>query len=138
MTPDRAALVRSSWGSLARRRGTAVQDFHARLDALSPGLSTQLRSLGPDCPEARRVATVDVLIRRLDRPDRLVSALAYLGRRYGAWIPAPDDLDLIRVAMLGTLGAMARPELTWEHRAAWNEGFLLIGRILRRMATVTR
>jgi hypothetical protein len=27
---------------------------------------------------------VDLLIRRLDRPERLVSALAYLGRRYGA------------------------------------------------------
>jgi hypothetical protein len=25
-----------------------------------------------------------------------------------------------------------------EHRAAWNEGFLLVGRILRRMAVVFR
>jgi hypothetical protein len=31
---------------------------------------------------------VDLLIRRLDRPERLVSALAYLGRRYGARMPA--------------------------------------------------
>ena len=138
MTPDRAALVRSSWASLAHRRGTAVQDFHARLDTLSPGLSVHLRSLGPDCPEDRRVATADLLIRRLDRPDRLVSALAYLGRRYGARMPAPDELDLIRVAMLGTLADMARVEFTWEHRAAWNEGFLLVGRILRRMAIVLR
>ena len=138
MTPDRATLVRSSWGSLAHRRGTAVQEFHARLDALSPGLSAHLRSLGPECPEVRRVATVDLLIRRLDRPERLVSALTYLGRRYGARMPAPDDLDLIRVAMIGTLEAMARTEFTWEHRAAWNEGFLLVGRILRRMAVVLR
>jgi hypothetical protein len=115
-----------------------VQDFHARLDALSPGLSMQLRSLGPDCPEARRVATVDLLIRRLDRPERLVSALAYLGRRHGARMPAPDDLDLIRVAMLGTLEHMGRIDLSWEHRAAWNEAFLLVGRILRRMAVVLR
>jgi hypothetical protein len=84
------------------------------------------------------VATVNLLIRRLDRPERLVSALAWLGRRYGARMPAPDDLDLVRLAMIGTLGAMARTEFTWEHRAAWNEAFLLVGRILRRMAVLLR
>lgn len=53
-------------------------------------------------------------------------------------MPAPDDLDLIRLAMISTLAAMARTEFTWEHRAAWNEGFILVGRILRRMAVVFR
>src|SRR4051812_15428134 len=130
MTPESRKLVQDSWMMVEPIADAAAGLFHTRLFALDPALRTLFRG---DPAEQRRELgnTVAVLVRGLDRPDRLVPVLEALARRRAAQLWRDAHYDAVRAAMLATLQHWLGGAFTPPVRAAWVGGFTLFSHGVR-------
>ena len=83
MTPERIALIRTSFANLQPRMDEFSSRFYARLFERNPELRTLFR--GDLEKQSRAMAgMIELIVKMLDIQDKLVPLIHYLGDRHAA------------------------------------------------------
>ena len=134
MTPHQIDLIRASWANVEPIAETAATLFYGRLFELDP--STRGMFSHTDMQKQRVVLmqTLTVVVKALDRIERLVPAIEALGRRHASYGVTADDYDAVGTALLWTLERGLGPDFDADTAAAWAEAYGLLASVMQRAA----
>ena len=83
MTPEKIALVRSSWQQVLPIKDSAAQLFYGQLFELDPSLRSMFK--GDMTEQGRKLMTmINMVVMSLDNLAPLLGAVEDLGRRHGS------------------------------------------------------
>jgi nitric oxide dioxygenase len=122
VTPERIALIRTSFSKLQPRIDDLGGVFYARLFATNP----ELRGLFPhDMDQQSRVlvAMLELIVKILDLQEKLVPLIHYLGARHRAVKVKPEHYAPFGKALIWSLENMLQDEFTPETRRAWQDAY---------------
>jgi nitric oxide dioxygenase len=132
MIPDQVLLVRASWPMVAERSDLFTSRFYEHLFALDDSAARLFAAVDMTAQRAKLAQTLGVVVQALDDMDRLLPAIAALGKRHTHYGVAHRHFDSVEGALLeafaDTLGADFTPEL----RAAWTEAYALVASVMKR------
>ena len=135
MTPNQLLLVRTSWPAIAERRDELTTRFYERLFAIDGGAARLFTGVDMAAQRAKLAQTLAVVVHGLSDLDRLLPAVAALGKRHANYGVQDHHFDSVGEALLGafaeTLGTEFKPEL----RAAWAEAYDLLASVMKTAMT---
>jgi len=134
MIPERRQLVIESWKSLAPNGTVVGTIFYRRLFEIDPNLRPLFAKVSMDEQIRKLVTMLDLVVKWLDVPERLVPVLKQLGERHTKYGVQDEHYSKVGSALIGTLEEGLGDKFTPELRSAWNEAFLLISSLMRRGA----
>jgi nitric oxide dioxygenase len=137
LTARQVALIRASWLRVQPIADLAAALFYRRLFELNP----RLAALFPqDTTEQGRklMATLGVVVARLDRLGDVVPAVEQLGRRHVAYGVEDAHYDIVGSALLDTLRVALGDDLGPEAEAAWGAAYGTLAAVMQRAASDTR
>jgi hemoglobin-like flavoprotein len=134
MSPEQQELVRESWRRFEPTIRKASPQFYERLFELDPMAERLFAGVDMAAQEGKLMAMLAEIVRVLDQPGDLVSAVAPLGRRHVHYGVHDSDYESLGAALLWTLENRLGDEFTPEMRAAWSEAYLTVATIMRRAA----
>jgi hemoglobin-like flavoprotein len=138
MTPERLRLIRESWREIEPAAADAATLFYEKLFELDPAAKSLFRAADMDAQRVKLVAMLAVIVDATENEERLVNALAALGRRHAGYGARDADYDSVGVALLWMLDRALGGRFTPELRDAWAEMYRLIAGIMRRAGERTR
>jgi nitric oxide dioxygenase len=136
MTPCQIDLVRSSFASVEPIADTAATIFYRRLFDLDPSL----RRLFPDDLAAQRrnlMQTLTMVVRGLDRLERIVPGVEALGRRHSGYGVHPEDFETVGAALLETLEEGLGAAFTSDVRDAWAAAYAILAAVMQAAGAAT-
>jgi hemoglobin-like flavoprotein len=125
MTPEQIILVNESFELVQPMAQAAASVFYDRLFYLDPGL----RRLFPeDLTEQKQklMATLDLAVRGLSRPETLIPQVRDLGRRHAGYGVRLEDYQTVGAALLWTLERGLGEAFTPELQEAWTAAYTLL------------
>ncbi|MHB0973997.1 MAG: globin family protein [Thiobacillus sp.] len=133
MTPEKIALVRSSWQQVLPIRDTAAQLFYGQLFELDPSLRSLFKG---DMAEQghKLMAMINTVIVGLDNLAPLLGAVEDLGRRHVAYGVTEAHYDTVGSALIWTLGKGLGEQFTPAVQAAWAEAYDTLASAMKRAA----
>lgn len=118
LTPEETHLIRTSFDAVLRRPVEAAAQFYEALFSEAPGVRGlfhgDMRTQGQ-----KLIATLSLLVSRLDDLPSLEPALAELGRRHRNYRVDRDHYSLVRRALLRMLSVNSGPEWSPAAECAW-------------------
>lgn len=133
MTPEKIALVRSSWQQVLPIRDTAAQLFYGQLFELDPSLRSLFK--GDMAEQGRKLmAMINTVIVGLDNLAPLLGAVEDLGRRHVAYGVTEAHYDTVGSALIWTLGKGLGEQFTPAVQAAWAEAYDTLASAMKRAA----
>jgi hemoglobin-like flavoprotein len=117
MTPEREQLVRDTWTRFEPKAAEHARFFYDKLFELDPELPALFAKANMDEQRHRLMESLGMLVRELDDPEQLVTDLASLGRRHGAYGVRDSDYSAAGVALLWTLEKALGSDFTPDARA---------------------
>jgi hemoglobin-like flavoprotein len=133
MTPEKIALVRSSWQQVLPIRDTAAQLFYGRLFDLDPSLRGLFK--GDMAEQGRKLMTmINTVVTSLDNLAPLLGAVEDLGRRHVAYGVTEAHYDTVGSALLWTLGQGLGEQFTPPVEAAWTEAYTVLADAMKQAA----
>jgi len=132
MTSDQVVLVRSTWPMIADRSGELSARFYDRLFAIDDSAARLFIGVDMTAQRTKLVHTLVFVVEALDDVDRLLPAIAALGKRHTHYGVADRHFDSVGNALLlafaDTLGDAFSPEL----REAWAAAYAFLSSVMRR------
>ena len=122
-------LLESSFKLLAPRGPELVDRFYAHLFAENP----QVRPMFPkDMVEQKQklLASIQLVISNLRKPDALHEPLTELGRRHLHLGTQPDHYPIVRDTLIGVMRDMAGEAWTQDFEHVWTDALNLIAGIM--------
>ena len=132
MTADQILLVRASWPVVAGDADAMTTRFYEHLFAIDAGAARLFTDTDMGAQRVKLAQTLEVLVKALDDPDRLVPAVAALGRRHTHYGVEPRHFDSVGEALLRALGDTLGVAFTPAVRQAWAETYGLVASVMRR------
>ena len=134
MTPDKIALVRSSWQQVLPIKDAAAQLFYGQLFELDPSLRSLFKG---DMDEQGRklMATINTVVASLDKLAPVLGAVEDLGRRHVAYGVTEAHYDTVGSALIWTLGKGLGEQFTPAVQAAWAEAYGTLASAMKQAAT---
>jgi hemoglobin-like flavoprotein len=136
MTPEREALVRSTWSRFAPQAADHARFFYDKLFELDPDCRRMFNTATMNEQRHRLMEMLGHLVAELHDPELLVTDLVVLGKRHVVYGVRDSDYDAAGVALLWTLERALGPDFTPEARSAWTEAYQSIASVMRRVGTV--
>jgi len=136
MTPEREALVRSTWSRFAPQASDHARFFYDKLFELDPECRAMFKTATMDEQRHRLMEMLGQLVAELHEPEQLVVDLVMLGKRHVVYGVRDSDYDAAGVALLWTLEKALGSEFTPEARSAWTEAYQSFASVMRRVGTV--
>ncbi len=136
MTPCQIDLVRTSFASVEPIADVAATIFYRRLF----DLDASLRSLFPDDLAAQRknlMQTLTMVVRGLDRLERIVPGVEALGRRHTGYGVRPEDFETVGAALLETLEEGLGAAFTTDVRDAWAAAYAILAGVMQAASAAT-
>jgi hemoglobin-like flavoprotein len=136
MTPCQIDLVRTSFAAVEPIADVAATIFYRRLFDLEPSL----RGLFPDDLAAQRrnlMQTLTMVVRGLDRLERIVPGVEALGRRHTGYGVRPEDFETVGAALLETLEEGLGAAFTTDVRDAWAAAYAILAGVMQAAAAAT-
>jgi hemoglobin-like flavoprotein len=129
MTPRQIELVRSSFAVVEPIADAAATIFYCRLFDLDPSVRALFAT---DMTAQRRMLmqTLTMVIRSLDRLEKVVPAVEALGRRHTGYGVRPGDFETVGTALLDTLEEALGPSFTIETRDAWAAAYGILASVM--------
>jgi len=129
MTPQQAALVKSSWQSVVPIKEKAAELFYGKLFELDPALKPLFKG---DMKEQGRklVAMLNTVVINLDQLDNLVPAAQSLGKRHVDYGVTPAHYGTVGAALLWTLGAGLGDAFNDEVEEAWTAAYAVLSNVM--------
>jgi len=130
MTPESVALVQSSFEKVKPIAPLAAELFYGKLFELDPSLKPLFK--GDMVEQGRKLmATLAFVVAGLSATDKILGAVAELGRRHVGYGVLDAHYDTVGAALLWTLGQGLGPAFTPETEAAWTEAYTLLAGVMK-------
>ena len=133
MTPEKIALVKSSWQQVLPIKDTAAQLFYGQLFELDPSLRGMFR--GDMTEQGRKLMTmINMVVTSLDNLAPLLGAVEDLGRRHVGYGVTEAHYDTVGSALLWTLDKGLGEQFTPPVEAAWTEAYTTLASAMKQAA----
>jgi len=133
MTPDKVALVQTSFQKVAPIADTAADLFYGRLFEIAP----QVRPMFPDDMSEQKTKLMKMLataVTHLHEVEKIVPAVQHLGRTHAGYGVTDDQYDVVAEALIWTLGKGLGDDFTDEVQGAWVEAYTLLATVMKQAA----
>ncbi|MEC9431962.1 MAG: globin family protein [Pseudomonadota bacterium] len=133
MTPEKVALVQTSFKKVAPIADTAADIFYARLFEIAP----DVRSLFPEQMGDQKKKLMQMLgaaVANLHQVETILPAVQDLGRRHVAYGVTDAHYDTVGAALLYTLEKGLGEDWTPELAEAWTETYVTVAGVMKAAA----
>jgi len=133
MTPEKTALVRSSWQQVLPIKDTAAQLFYGQLFELDPSLKSMFK--GDMVEQGRKLmAIINTAVNSLDDLGSILGAVEDMGRRHVAYGVTEAHYDTVGSALIWTLGKGLGEQFTPAVKEAWVETYTTLASAMKQAA----
>lgn len=133
MTPEKIALVRSSWQQVLPIQETAARLFYERLFELDPALRALFK--GDLTEQGRKLMTmINMVVTSLDNLAPLLGTVEDLGRRHVGYGVTEAHYDTVGSALLWTLDKGLGEQFTPAVEGAWTEAYATLASAMKQAA----
>ena len=133
VTADQIVLVRGSWPAIAARADSLTAHFYDRLFEIDPTAAALFTGVDMSAQRVKLARSLAVVVHALDDPDRLLPAVAALGRRHATYGVEHHHFDSVGNALLAALqDTLGRDGFPAELRDAWATAYALVAAVMRR------
>jgi hemoglobin-like flavoprotein len=132
MTSDQIFLVRSTWPLAATVPDSLTTCFYEHLFEIDQGAARLFGHVDMPSQRQKLAQSLAVVIHALDDPDRLLPALAALGKRHAHYGVEDRHFDSVGDALLWALSDALAEAFTPEVREAWAEAYAIVASVMRR------
>ena len=133
MTPESVALVESSFEKVKPIAPQAAELFYGKLFDLDPSLRPLFK--GDMAEQGRKLmSTLAFVVAGLRTPEKILGAVADLGRRHVGYGVQDSHYDTVGAALLWTLEQGLGPDFTPDTKAAWTEAYTLLAGVMKNAA----
>lgn len=133
MTPEAVALIESSFEKVKPIAPQAAELFYGKLFDLDPSLRPLFK--GDMAEQGRKLmATLGFVVAGLRTPEKILGAVADLGRRHVGYGVQDSHYDTVGAALLWTLEQGLGPDFTPETKAAWTDAYTLLASVMKNAA----
>jgi len=136
MTPEKIALVRSSWQQVLPIRDTAAQLFYGQLFELDPSLRSLFK--GDMIEQGRKLmAMINTVVNSLDKLGPILGRIEEMGRGHVAYGVTEAHYDTVGSALIWTLDKGLREQFTPAVKDAWSEAYNTLASAMKHTAYTT-
>ena len=135
MNSDQIHLVRSSWVTLAERAELVTSRFYEHLFVIDGSAARLFAGVDMAAQRIKLAQTLGVVVNALDNLDRLMPAIAALGKRHTGYGVAAHHFESVGEALLQAFSDTLGDEFTPETRAAWTVAYTLVASVMQRALT---
>ena len=132
MNSDQVFLLRDSWSAAAARADELTIRFYAHLFEIDEGAARLFAGVDMTAQRAKLIHTLTLVVETVDDTDRLLPALAALGKRHAGYGIDDRHFDGVGDALLWALSDVLGDTFTSEVRDAWARAYALIASVMRR------
>lgn len=133
MTPEQIKLVQQSFAKIEPIVAQTADRFYDRLFETAPGV----RPLFPDEMSGQKLKLMQMLstaVANLHQVDKIVPAVADLGRRHAGYGTRPEHYDAVGDALLWSLERGLGDGFTPEVREAWATTYKALAGVMKEAA----
>ena len=133
MTPEKIALVRSSWQQVLPIQDTAAQLFYGQLFELDPSLRSLFK--GDMVEQGRKLMTmINMVVISLDKLGPILETIEGMGRRHVAYGVTEAHYDTVGSALIWTLGQGLGEQFTPAVENAWADAYSTLASAMKQAA----
>ncbi len=133
MTPEKIALVRSSWQQVVPIQDTAAGLFYGRLFELDPSLRSLFK--GNMVEQGRKLMImINMVVNSLDRLETIAEVVKESGRRHVGYGVKAEHFDTVGKALIWTLGQGLGAGFTSEVKEGWIEAYGVLASTMKQAA----
>ena len=133
MTPEKIALVRSSWQQVLPIKDTAAQLFYGQLFELDPSLRSLFK--GDMVEQGRKLMTmINMVVISLDKLGPILETIEDMGRRHVAYGVTEAHYDTVGSALIWTLGQGLGEQFTPAVEDAWADAYNTLASAMKQAA----
>jgi len=132
MDSEQILLLRSSWPAVAANAEAITVRFYERLFEIDHGAAQLFAGVDMTTQRARLAQALALVVKSLDDPDRLLPAIAALGKRHAHYGVESHHFDSVGEALLVALADALGQEFNPEVRRAWTDAYALVASVMRR------
>jgi len=133
MTPEKIALVRSSWQQVLPIQDTAAQLFYGQLFELDPSLRSLFK--GDMVEQGRKLMTmINMVVISLDKLGPILETIEDMGRRHVAYGVTEAHYDTVGSALIWTLGQGLGEQFTPAVENAWADAYNTLASAMKQAA----
>ncbi|BAN36069.1 hemoglobin-like protein (Hmp) [Sulfuricella denitrificans skB26] len=133
MTPEKIALVRSSWQQVVPIQDTAAGLFYNRLFELDPSLRNLFN--GDMVEQGRKLMImINMVVNSLDRLESIIGMVKESGRRHVGYGVKAEHFDTVGNALIWTLGQGLGAGFTPEVKEGWVEAYGVLASTMKQAA----
>jgi len=133
MTPEKIALVRSSWQQVLPISDSAAKLFYGQLFELDPSLRSMFK--GDMVEQGRKLmAIINTAVNSLDNLGPILGAVEDMGRRHVAYGVTEAHYDTVGSALIWTLGKGLGEQFTPAVKDAWVETYTTLSSAMKQAA----
>jgi hemoglobin-like flavoprotein len=135
MTPEKIALVRSSWQQVLPIRDTAAALFYGQLFELDPSLRSMFK--GDMVEQGRKLMMIiNTAVNSLDNLGPILGAVEDMGRRHVAYGVTEAHYDTVGSALIWALAKGLGEQFTPPVKDAWVETYTTLATAMKQAAYV--
>ncbi|MEW6414700.1 MAG: globin family protein [Pseudomonadota bacterium] len=133
MTPEKIALVRSSWQWVLPIKDKAAQLFYGQLFEIDPSLRSMFK--GDMAEQGRKLmAIINTAVNSLDDLGPILGAVQDMGRRHVAYGVTEAHYDTVGKALIWALGKGLGEQFTPAVKDAWIETYTTLASAMKQAA----
>ena len=132
MTPEQILLVRTSWPAIAERADTLTSHFYDHLFDIDESAARLFIGVDMAAQRVKLAQTLTVVVKALDDVDRLLPAVAALGKRHAHYGVEEHHFDSVGEALIKAIEDTLGDDFTAEVRSAWTVAYALLASVMKR------
>ena len=133
MTPEKIALVRSSWQLVLPIKDIAAQLFYGQLFELDPSLRSMFK--GDMVEQGRKLMMIiNTAVNSLDNLGPILGAVEEMGRRHVGYGVTEAHYDTVGSALIWTLAKGLGEQFTPPVKDAWVETYTTLASTMKQAA----
>lgn len=132
MTPDQIALVRASWPAIENGVDALTTRFYVHLFESDATTARMFSHVDMAAQRTKLAQSLAVVVKALDDPDRLLPALAALGKRHTSYGVEHRHFATVGSALLLALADTLGEAFTPALRIAWADAYAIVAAVMQR------
>jgi hemoglobin-like flavoprotein len=132
MNSDQVTLIRDSWATIGANADVLSTRFYAHLFEIDDDAARLFAGVDMKAQRTKLVHALTLVVASVDDVDRLLPALAALGKRHAGYGIEQRHFDSVGDALLWALSDVLGDAFTLELRDVWARAYVLIASVMRR------
>ena len=132
MNPDHIAIVRSSWPAIATRDDALTVRFYEVMFEIDESAARLFASVDMASQRGKLFRSLTVIVDALDDLDRLLPAIAELGKRHATYGVERRHFDVVGQSLLRAIESVLGDDFSPAVRDAWAEAYALVAAVMMR------